>query len=232
MFIWWRHQVCLKVFIHIDWHHTANNIYYDNTVCCNSEHIQINYSLDPQHFANATHMLLTNASLNLRHHWCNVSIKTSQSAGDRLCFFSRTSSGYHEGLYFSPTLLALCGENPSVSSGFCALGIYSNLAQVYIYLENHKSTRASMIMVWHPSGHSYVCLHYDDVIMTMLASQITSLAVVYSIVYSGVNQRKHQSSASLAFVREIHRGPVNFPHKWPVTRKMFPFDDVIMIQRY
>ena len=72
-------------------------------------------------------------------------------------------------------------------------------------------------------------IHYDDVIMTMLASQITSLTVVYSIVYSGVNQRKHQSSASLAFVREIHRGPVNFPHKWPVTRKMFPFDDVIML---
>ena len=70
--------------------------------------------------------------------------------------------------------------------------------------------------------------HYDDVIMTMLASQITSLTVVYSIVYSGVNQRIHQSSASLAIVREIHRGPVNFPHKWPVTRKMFPFDDVIM----
>ena len=70
--------------------------------------------------------------------------------------------------------------------------------------------------------------HYDDVIMTMLASQITSLTVVYSIVYSGVNKKKHQSSASLAFVREIHRGPVNFPHKWPVTRKMFPFDDVIM----
>ena len=64
--------------------------------------------------------------------------------------------------------------------------------------------------------------------MTMLASQITSLAVVYSIVYSGVDQRKHQSSASLAFVRDIHRGPVNFPQKWPVTRKIFPFDDVIM----
>ena len=70
--------------------------------------------------------------------------------------------------------------------------------------------------------------HYDDVIMTMLESQITSLTVVYSIVYTGVQQRKHQSSASLAFVREIHRGPVNFPHKWPVTRQMFPFDDVIM----
>ena len=74
----------------------------------------------------------------------------------------------------------------------------------------------------------FASFHYDDVIMTMLASQITSLVVVYSIVYLGVNQRKHQSSASLAFVREIHRGPVNFPHKWPVTRKMFPLDDVIM----
>ena len=74
--------------------------------------------------------------------------------------------------------------------------------------------------------------HYDDVIMTMLASQITSLPVVCSIVYSDVNQRKHQSSASLAFVLEIHRGPVNFPHKWPVTRKMFPFDDVIMWRWY
>ena len=44
--------------------------------------------------------------------------------------------------------------------------------------------------------------------------------------------KKHQSSASLAFVREIHRGPVNFPHKWPVTRKMFPFDDVIMMNTF
>ena len=40
--------------------------------------------------------------------------------------------------------------------------------------------------------------------------------------------KKHQSSASLAFVRGIHRGPVNSPHKGPVTRKMFPFHDVIM----
>ena len=60
------------------------------------------------------------------------------------------------------------------------------------------------------------------------ASQITSLTVVYSTVYSGTDQRKHKSSASLAFVRGIHRSPVNSPHKWPVTRKMFPFDDVIM----
>ena len=71
-------------------------------------------------------------------------------------------------------------------------------------------------------------LHYNDVIMSTIASQITSLTIVYSTVYSGVDQRKHQSFASLAFVRGIHRGPVNSPHKGPVTRKMFPFHDVIM----
>ena len=52
--------------------------------------------------------------------------------------------------------------------------------------------------------------------------------VVYSIIYSGADQRKHQSSTSLDFVWGIHRWPVNSPHKGPVTQKMFPFDDVIM----
>ena len=66
------------------------------------------------------------------------------------------------------------------------------------------------------------------VIMGVLASQITSLTIVYSNVYSGADQRKHQSSASLAFVRGIHRRPVNSPYKWSAMRKMFPFDDVIM----
>ena len=71
--------------------------------------------------------------------------------------------------------------------------------------------------------------HYDDVTMSLLASQITSLTIVYSAVYSDADHRKHQSSASLAFVWVIHRGPVNSPHKRPVTRKMSPFDDVIML---
>ena len=62
--------------------------------------------------------------------------------------------------------------------------------------------------------------HYGDVIMGPIASQITSLAIVYSTVYSGADQRKHQSPASLAFVRGIHRGPVNSPHKWPVMWKV------------
>ena len=80
-----------------------------------------------------------------------------------------------------------------------------------------------LFAVWPSRGH------YDDVTMSLMASQITSLTIVYSTVYSGAVQRKLQSSASLAFVRGIHRGPVNSPHKRSVTRKMFPFDDVIMV---
>ena len=64
--------------------------------------------------------------------------------------------------------------------------------------------------------------------MSAMASHITDVPIVCSTVCSGAAQRKHQSSASLAIVREIHRWPVDSPHKWSVTRKMFPFDDVIM----
>ena len=70
--------------------------------------------------------------------------------------------------------------------------------------------------------------HNSDVMMGAMASQITGVLIVYSTVCSGADQRKHQSSASLAFVRGIHRWPVNSPHKRPVTRKRFPIDDVIM----
>ena len=70
--------------------------------------------------------------------------------------------------------------------------------------------------------------HYADVMMGAMSSQITSPMVVKSTVCSGADRRKHQNSASLGFVRGIHRWPVNSLHKWPVTRKMLPFDDVIM----
>ena len=78
---------------------------------------------------------------------------------------------------------------------------------------------------------TYSVLHYNDVIIRAMASQITSLTIVYSNVYSGAEQRKHQSSESLAFGWGIHRWSVNSPHKGPVMRKMIPFDDVIMVSR-
>ena len=70
--------------------------------------------------------------------------------------------------------------------------------------------------------------HYNDVIMSAMASQITGVPIVCSTVCSVADQRKHHSSASLAFVRGILRWPVNSPYKGPVTWRMLPFDDVIM----
>ena len=64
--------------------------------------------------------------------------------------------------------------------------------------------------------------------MSTMVSQITGVRFVYSTPCSGANQRKHQSCVSLAFVMGIHRRPMNSPHTGPVTRKMFPFDDVIV----
>ena len=57
--------------------------------------------------------------------------------------------------------------------------------------------------------------------MGAIASQITSITIVYSTVYSDADQRKHTASASLAFLWGIHRWPVSSPHKGPVRRKMF-----------
>ena len=60
--------------------------------------------------------------------------------------------------------------------------------------------------------------------MGAMASQITSLTIVYSTVYSGADQRKRVTDLCAG------NSPVTgeFPAKWPVTRKMFPFDAVII----
>ena len=72
-----------------------------------------------------------------------------------------------------------------------------------------------------PGPSKTVVFHYGYGIMSVMTSQITSLTIVFSIVYSGADQRKHQSSASVAFVWGIHRWSVNSPHKEPAMRKMF-----------
>ena len=69
---------------------------------------------------------------------------------------------------------------------------------------NHTSIKPGPVLYLWLSKMS-ADIHYDDVIMSPIASQITSLTIVYSTIYSGADQRKHQSSASLAFVRGIHR---------------------------
>ena len=132
----------------------------------------------------------------------------------------------------------------------------SNILQLYIYMFLRPCNKLEYIYLWAcwarnllhilrhfeslrqlvgyiPIEESCCCIvlqdHYSDVIMGAMAFQITSLTIVYSTLYSNPDQRKHESSTSLAFVRGIHRSPVNSPHKWTVTWKMFPFDDVIKI---
>ena len=110
----------------------------------------------------------------------------------------------------------------------CSCSSYCMSERLFVSFAVLCSVLVALEVNWYISMSSCSLLHYDDVIMGAMASQITSLTIVYSTVYSDADQRKHQSSASLAFVRGIHLGPVNSPHKWPGTQKMFPFDDVIM----
>ena len=119
----------------------------------------------------------------------------------------------------------------------------ANLSDLFS-LQNTKYFNQNMYTkIWSANGSHLCCpglnaltfhcrsciyTHYIDVIVSDMVSQITGASIVCSTVCSGIDQRKHQSSAPLAIEMEIHRWPVNFPHKGPVTRKMFPFDDVIM----
>ena len=82
--------------------------------------------------------------------------------------------------------------------------------------------RTTQTLQQNKEQNKYTCIvvqHYSGAIIGAMASQITSLTIVYATVYSGADQRKHKSSASLAFMQVIRRWPVNSPHKGPVTRK-------------
>ena len=98
-----------------------------------------------------------------------------------------------------------------------------NLTSTREFSSQSSNDMSSVITMYVPEDD-----HYNDVIMSAMASWIISLTIVYSTVYSVADYKRYQSPASLAFVRGIHRWPVNSSHKGPVTRKMFPFDDVIM----
>ena len=93
---------------------------------------------------------------------------------------------------------------------------------ISILFPDKFTTRRVRNVVFYPS----VYLHHNR-----RDGVFTGVSIVSSTVCSGKDQIKHQSSASLVPVRGIHRSPVDSPHKEPVSRKMFPFDDVIMILR-
>ena len=117
-------------------------------------------------------------------------------------------------IYNGPTTLVPSGER--------ALGRAISTSELQM-LAIHVSNPTDL-----PCQYCGGQIHYSDVITSTMVSQITSASIIYSTICSGADRRKHQSFASLAFVRGIHWWPVNSPHKGPVMWKMFPFDDIIM----
>ena len=90
-----------------------------------------------------------------------------------------------------------------------------------------------MCVMWHMrcnhNAKSNKNCNYPLDILQWRHNECYGVSFVCSSICSGADHRKHQSPASLAFVRGIHRSPMDSPHKAPVTQKMFPFDDVIII---
>ena len=100
---------------------------------------------------------------------------------------------------------------------------------IYVYMAHMFYTRK--FLVW--GDHTCLCsssqLEHGPAVRDFdITMTITCVSIVFSIVWSGADQRKHESSVLLAFVRRIHRWPVDSPHKGPVTRKMFPFADAVI----
>ena len=95
--------------------------------------------------------------------------------------------------------MAHCGICDRCIVGFMRSANWSGITQIIALHDNDNIKTLSP--------------HYGDVIMSAMASQITSLTIVYSSVSLGADKKKHQNSASLAFVWGIRRRPVNSPHK-------------------
>ena len=152
----------------------------------------------------------------------------------RICFrgMPQNPTGYK----WMASVMAWCRQATSDSRDIVDPDLWHNIASVehnelqsQPFAESHTGTVPNKDPISYALiSMVFMIIHHNGVIMNSMASQIWSLTIVHSTVSSGADHRKHQSSALLAFVRGIHRSPLNSPHKGPVTRKMFPFDDVII----
>ena len=141
---------------------------------------------------------------------------------DILVHFMSSGSGWLNWGWF---LIRMSYGNVIMSSGWDTLPFLSHPDEIANFYFPHHAVALQRFRTITTVVCRNADIHYGDIIMIAIASQITTLTIVYSTVDSDADQRGHRSSPSPAFVRGIHRGQV---HKWPVTRKMFPFDDVIM----
>ena len=119
-------------------------------------------------------------------------------------------------------------EKMSKKWNVCTTGWHHTLSQNRRFKLTLPASDINIRLLWsltvYTEGRYIVCdidamisqaQDYSDIIMDMTPSQITSLTIVYSTIYSGAHQRKHQSSTSLALVRGIYRWPVNSLYKGP-----------------
>ena len=117
-----------------------------------------------------------------------------------------------------------------------SLGIHQAQITEFRIIDHYQKCHSNLLGQWGKSSWPDL-IYYSDVILSMMATEITGVLIVCSTVYSGTNQRKHQSfnqrkhqsSASLAFVMGIHQWPMDYPQKGPIMWQMFPFDDVSMM---
>ena len=105
-----------------------------------------------------------------------------------------------------------CNVTSSLIGYVCVVITHTDIRRDWI--QKCSDWRSTQVRLW-------AAKHYNDVTMSAMAPQITSIWTVYSVVCSSAHQRKYQSSASLVFERGIHRWPVDSPHQGPVTRKCF-----------
>ena len=125
----------------------------------------------------------------------------------------------------------------STSSDRCTSIIYRTLSsgersRIFFRLPINRRLCPTLLSLY---THRYIMeapiamVNYNGVIMSIWRLKSPALPLFTQPFIQGKDQGKHQSSASLAFLRGIHRSPMNSPHKGPVTQKMFPFDDIIMV---
>ena len=109
--------------------------------------------------------------------------------------------------------------------------VYTNMCSIghmkCIIHADDKQNKAKTVYDSLPACGS--CTHYIDVIMRAMASQITGVTIVYvAFIHAQIKENIKARRYWPLFVRWIHRWAINYSHKEPLTRKMFPFDNVIM----
>ena len=101
-------------------------------------------------------------------------------------------------------------------------------------VELPQSCAKALIWISSDIFHQLICreesCHHNGVIMGAIESQIISLTIAYSIIFFRRRSKKTSKLRVTGLCAGNSPGTVNSPHKWPVTRKMFPFDDVIVSQ--